>query len=212
MSVRARHLPWLLALAPALLACSEERDGAGPARPGYSRVAAVKANKPPARPEQWCDIHHPPAKAPKLRLPAVLDEAGRRTAVRLSGERHTWVNLWATWCKPCIREMPLLGRIRATLAVEKRPLDLVFISLDEDAAKLAAYLAAHPRALPSPARRLRLAKPAIGTDWLARYGLRQEATLPIQLLLSPGGKLRCLRAGSLSDGDYRTIRSLLDAR
>ncbi len=36
----------------------------------------------------------------------------------LEGARGTVLNLWATWCAPCIREMPALDRLHALLAGE----------------------------------------------------------------------------------------------
>ncbi len=38
------------------------------------------------------------------------------------------VNFWATWCKPCIKEMPYFERIQAEYAKEK--VQVVFVSLD----------------------------------------------------------------------------------
>lgn len=42
--------------------------------------------------------------------------------------RVVLVNLWATWCAPCIKEMPALDRLQATLGGEA--FDVVAIALD----------------------------------------------------------------------------------
>lgn len=44
------------------------------------------------------------------------------------------VNLWATWCPPCVRELPALHRLNQTLNAEQ--FALVPISIDADAAKI----------------------------------------------------------------------------
>lgn len=50
------------------------------------------------------------------------------------------VNLWATWCKPCLEEMPVLKKI----ADENEEIPLVFLSIDKDSAELQSYLSHHP--------------------------------------------------------------------
>jgi len=67
----------------------------------------------------------PPAKAPPV---AFRDLNG--DAVRLSDFHGKVVvlNFWATWCPPCIREMPSLDRLQAALGAEG--LAVVAISLD----------------------------------------------------------------------------------
>ena len=52
------------------------------------------------------------------------------------------VNLWASWCAPCVKEMPTLARLQAEYA--GRPVKVVPISLDKgdaDVAKARAFLA-----------------------------------------------------------------------
>ena len=44
-------------------------------------------------------------------LPALVlpDPAGRRVELtRLTAGRAALVNVWATWCGPCVKEMPML--------------------------------------------------------------------------------------------------------
>ena len=50
-------------------------------------------------------------------LPEVVFEDQRGAVLRLSGFRGKVVllNLWATWCAPCRREMPTLDRLQAML-------------------------------------------------------------------------------------------------
>ncbi|MEQ8356288.1 MAG: TlpA disulfide reductase family protein [Kiloniellaceae bacterium] len=51
--------------------------------------------------------------------------------LNLSGFRGKLVllNLWATWCPPCIEELPALDRLQAVLA--EQPFAVVALSIDE---------------------------------------------------------------------------------
>jgi len=52
------------------------------------------------------------------------------------------VNLWATWCAPCVKEMPTLAKLQGEYA--GKPVKVVAISLDrgtEDVAKARAFIA-----------------------------------------------------------------------
>lgn len=56
------------------------------------------------------------------------DEAGtERTLADFRG-RFVLVNFWATWCAPCVREMPSLERLQAKLGGD----DFTVIALSED--------------------------------------------------------------------------------
>ncbi|HEV8388607.1 MAG TPA: TlpA disulfide reductase family protein [Dongiaceae bacterium] len=52
------------------------------------------------------------------------------------------VNLWATWCAPCIQELPSLGKLQEQLG--GADFQVVTIAIDErDPSKIAPFLAAH---------------------------------------------------------------------
>ncbi|MEA1847387.1 TlpA disulfide reductase family protein [Chryseobacterium sp. MHB01] len=57
----------------------------------------------------------------------------------LNKESLVIVNLWATWCKPCLEEMPILQKI----AAENKDVKLVFLSIDKDSTELQSYLSKH---------------------------------------------------------------------
>lgn len=81
-------------------------------------------------------VFQPPAAAPGFRL------AGLRTAeIALENFRGRFVllNFWATWCPPCIEELPSLQALAGELAGEG--LSVVAISVDkpEDQAKVARF-------------------------------------------------------------------------
>jgi thiol-disulfide isomerase/thioredoxin len=68
---------------------------------------------------------------PELALVGAAGEA--QTLSALLGERATLVNLWATWCAPCIIEMPALNTLQADYGDEG--LNVVIINLDDEAQK-----------------------------------------------------------------------------
>ena len=69
----------------------------------------------------------PPQAAPEL---AFLDQKGHATNLADFRGRVVVLNLWATWCPPCISEMPSLDRLASRLAEE--PFSIVAVSLDRE--------------------------------------------------------------------------------
>lgn len=64
----------------------------------------------------------------------VVDDAGASVALAdAMGERATLVNLWATWCAPCIIEMPALNALQADYG--GRGLKVLTVNLDDEAQK-----------------------------------------------------------------------------
>ncbi len=75
----------------------------------------------------------PPRPAPDI---AFADGAGKTVSLADFRGRVVLVNLWATWCEPCIREMPSLDRLRAALPAQD--LAIVLISQDRGGDKVVA--------------------------------------------------------------------------
>lgn len=81
--------------------------------------------------------------AAKIEPPAAfLDGAGRSRSLASFRGRIVILNLWATWCAPCVRELPALGRLSA--AVPPGRFAVVAVNAGrEDAAATARFLKAH---------------------------------------------------------------------
>jgi thiol-disulfide isomerase/thioredoxin len=81
-----------------------------------------------------------------IRYPATpfVDAEGRTVHLSAFKGKVLIVNFWATWCAPCVKEMPTLAALQAAYA--GRPVKVVAISLDQsaqsDTAK--AFIAKHP--------------------------------------------------------------------
>ena len=122
-----------------------------------------------------------------LRLPnmALQTLAGEtRTLQDLRG-KPVVVNLWATWCPPCRREMPALMQF-----AEKNPqVVVVLVNQGEDAVTVAAYL--QQETLPSH---------AVWLDPRSDMGVfvGQQA-LPTTLFFDALGRLQEVRMGELSE-------------
>jgi len=131
------RLPAMLDNALALL------DAAGPA----PAVAAALAE--PDRTggkDAAADLLRPvrePFAAPPLALPGLdgrsIDLESRRGQVVL-------VNFWATWCPPCVEEIPSLNRLREKLA--PRGFEVLAVDVGEDLDRVRAFLKERPVAFP----------------------------------------------------------------
>jgi len=94
--------------------------------------------------------------------------------------RKRLVNLWATWCTPCAKEIPELQALKGKLA--RAGIDLVGLSVDspESLEFVPQYLADRS-----------VSYPVFTTDeaGLERLFPDGEVTVPITLLLDDSGKL-----------------------
>jgi cytochrome c biogenesis protein CcmG, thiol:disulfide interchange protein DsbE len=83
------------------------------------------------------------SEVPGLRLPALsggeIDLASQRGKVVV-------LNFWATWCPPCVAEMPSLERLHRALGPEG--LSVVTVSTDEDEAELQRFVSRLSLTLP----------------------------------------------------------------
>ncbi len=57
------------------------------------------------------------------------DSSGRQRSFFDFKGKHVLVNVWATWCPPCRKEMPALDRLQAKLGLKAEP-EIVAISVD----------------------------------------------------------------------------------
>jgi thiol-disulfide isomerase/thioredoxin len=84
--------------------------------------------------------------ADPIPAPAVVFVGDGAKPVRLADfkGRAVVLNLWATWCAPCVKEMPTLAALQTAEA--GKPIMVAPVSMDSssDTAKAQAFMAAHP--------------------------------------------------------------------
>ena len=74
---------------------------------------------------------------------ALATLTGAPTTLAALAGKPIVVNLWASWCPPCLREMPVL----AAAQQQEKGINFVFVNQGEEAATAARYLDAIPFAL-----------------------------------------------------------------
>jgi peroxiredoxin len=85
----------------------------------------------------------PGTEAPAFRLPTL---AGGEVDLASQRGKVVVLNFWATWCPPCVEEMPSLERLHRALGPEG--LAVVTVSADEDEAALRAFVTRRGLTLP----------------------------------------------------------------
>jgi thiol-disulfide isomerase/thioredoxin len=85
-----------------------------------------------------------PAEAAAAPANTFYDAAGKPLRVADFRGKVLVLNLWATWCAPCIQEMPTLAKLATEYA--GKPVAVVPVSVDTPSAvdKARAFIAQHP--------------------------------------------------------------------
>jgi thiol-disulfide isomerase/thioredoxin len=187
------------ALLGCLASCKEKHTMEGP----VARYEAVKAA--PTAASRWCDSSFT-GDGPRLSLPPLAAPPAGRAQLTLPAGKRVWLNLWATWCQPCLREMPLLLEWQSDLRKDGVDVEVLLLSLDEDAPAYEKFLAEHKELAAAKVGR---AQSQAGYElWVRSFVKDPGVPIPLHLLAT-AGSVRCVRAGSLREGDYPAAKSVL---
>ena len=198
-----------LSLALSLGACGPKKKSSAKQPIGRTAAVALKTDTGAVNDKSgFCEKTYPASGqgARAFNWPTLRPLPGEKSAQtgKLTG-RWTWINLWATWCEPCMDEMGLLQRWTTSLESEGQPIQLELLSIDapKDASKLQAVL---DRGLPGPVRWL--ANPELFDAFLEHLGVGRGAASPIHALVDPKGQLRCVRVGAISALDFAAVKGI----
>ncbi len=126
-------------------------------------------------------------------------------AVRAPGARAVLVNVWATWCAPCVEEMPYLVRLQREYGAAGLRLVLVSADFAEQSTEAAAFLARQGVEGPSfiKTEKDEAFIDAINPEW--------GGALPASLLYDGAGNLHHFWEGAASYEDFESrVQELLD--
>src|SRR5689334_18570405 len=101
----------------ALASCQKPSES----QPQANESAAVS----PAVPGKGVDRTHKGSSAPAA---AFNDPEGKETSLKAFAGKPTLVNLWASWCAPCVKELPTLDKLAQA---QGGKLNVVAISQDD---------------------------------------------------------------------------------
>ncbi len=180
----------------ALFACDKDQAKPPPSRTETGAVAAKQGETS----QEFCDHYFAGDTGPVITFP---DLVGGPPPAQAAGHWR-WLNLWATWCKPCVDELPRIVKWHDKLA-GSHPVDLAFVSVDDNDADVAEFRQKH---LDAPAT-ARLSDAAKQTAWITALGLDAGSPIPIHVFAAPSGHIRCARAGSVRDRDFAAIEHML---
>ena len=122
---------------------------------------------------------------------------GPMTLARLKGH-PVLVNLWASWCQPCIKELPSLDRLQQ--AMKSEGLSVVAINMDQDKDDALYFLAKnHVTHLPL----------YFDSNLLMSIALHEES-IPVSVLYDASGREVGRYVGS-TDWDSEAARKLIGA-
>lgn len=77
----------------------------------------------------------------------VFDRAGKKIDLSKEKDRILVVHFWATWCPPCVEEIPALSQFWEKYR-DRTDIDLYAVSVDKDWKTIETFAKKHPSAIP----------------------------------------------------------------
>lgn len=110
-------------------------------------------------------------------------------------------NFWATWCAPCVKEMPAFERVRSA----DPEVELLFISLDDGRRPERVTAFIEKRGVKSP---VFLLDDVDFNSWINKVSEKWSGAIPATLFVKPNGE-RIFHEGDLDENELKEIISQL---
>jgi peroxiredoxin len=117
----------------------------------------------------------------------LIDMEGKPRRLSEFHARRVLLNFWATWCAPCLKEMPALAEAQAKFG--EKELIVVGIAMD-DPERIRPFLAAHPVSYPILVGQMESPSTSL------QFG-DEAQVLPFSVLLDTDGRILTTQRGPL---------------
>ena len=129
-----------------------------------------------------------------------IDEAGIAKLVKNDSNKLLLINVWASWCGPCVAELPEF--VTMNRMYRRRPFQMITLSIDDPAKKDAALKmlqenhVAATNYLAAVANRDRFAE-VLDKEW--------PGPVPYTLVIAPGGKILYRKSGAIEPLEVKRL-------
>ena len=176
-----------------------------------SRYAAVAKKVTKSKGSAFCEVSYNPASKAPMYKPPLSKAMPSAAAAYIESEAKNsnswrWINVWASWCAPCIEEFPLLQRWKNALAKEKIDVKFEFWNMDESEERLVGSLEKLKK-LPGSVHWFN--SPDDVPTFFKPLGIEPLSPIPVHVLVDGNGRTRCVRVGKVGEDLYGTIRNIV---
>jgi thiol-disulfide isomerase/thioredoxin len=127
---------------------------------------------------------------------ALEDLSGQPVAFSDFKGKTVFLNIWATWCGPCVTEMPSIARLADNPRLKGKNIQFVCVSTDDDLDRVRRFVA--DKEWPMTILHARSLPPVFRTDGI-----------PATFIIAPDGRIVAAQVGS-SDWDDPKVVELLE--
>jgi peroxiredoxin len=143
-----------------------------------------------------------------------VDAAGVAALARNGTQKLRLINVWATWCAPCVKEFP--GLVSLSRRLSNRDFELVTISVDDpkETNQVQQFLARQHAAASNRLQRSLKNEGRKSNNYLFTGGNTEAlmkaldpaaaGPVPHTVLIAPGGKILYRQAGQVDIGELQT--------
>lgn len=135
----------------------------------------------------------------------VITETELRAELSSHKGRITVLHFWATWCEPCLTELPFLAKLARDL--KRKGIDFVAVSLDSPSEKSARQVGKLLAERVRDARWSAILKVTDVGAFMSSIDPKWDGVIPVFFVYDHDSRLRRSHYGNLSQGDLDRLIS-----